>query len=79
MSIICTGEKTLETERERAPTSLYDLRRSVGRNSSGQEQKFIYLTRATHGYRKHEILPMIQMRSLENQRFRGLGSVHRTS
>ena len=35
------GEKTLERERKRAPTFLYDLRRSIGRNSSGQEQKFI--------------------------------------
>ena len=59
----------LERKGERAPTSLYDLQRSVGRNSSGQERKFIYLTRATRGYRKHEILPRILARSLGNQKF----------
>ena len=68
MSRISTGEKTLERERERALTSLYDLRRLVGRNSS--EQKFIYLTRATHGYQKHRISLRIQMRSSGNQMFR---------
>ena len=70
MSRISTGEKTLERERERAPTSFYDLQRSVGRNSLGQERKFIYLMRATSGYRKHGISSMIQARSSGNQRFR---------
>ena len=57
-------------ESERSPTSLNDLRRSGGRNSSGQEQKFIYLTKARRGYQKHGISPRIKARSLENQRFR---------
>ena len=59
-----------ERERERALTFLYELRRSVGRNSLGQERKFIYLTRATSGYRKHGISLRIQARSSGNQRFR---------
>ena len=56
-------------ERE-ALASFYDIRRSGGRISSGQDLKFIYLTRATHGYKKHEILPRIRAKSLGNQRFR---------
>ena len=41
----------LELEREMRETpSLYDLRRSGGRNPSSQDLKFIYLTRATRGY-----------------------------
>ena len=55
--IFPAGEKILERERERerAQTPLYDLRRSVGRNSSSRKRKFIYLMRATRGYRKHGI------------------------
>ena len=33
------------------------------RNSSGQERKFIYSTRATREYQKHGISPRIQVRS----------------
>ena len=51
-------------------TSLFDPRSFVGRNTSGQEQKFIYLTRATRGYRKHGISLRIQARSSRNQRSR---------
>ena len=41
-----------EEERvERSSTFLYDLRSSVARFSSGQELKFIYAMRATHGPR----------------------------
>ena len=39
--------------------SLYDLRRSGGRNPSIQDLKFIYLTRATRGYRQHAVSPKI--------------------
>ena len=59
-----------EREKERAPTSLYDLWRSGGRNSSGQKRNFIYSTRATRGYQKHGISLRIQLRSSGNQRFR---------
>ena len=45
----------LEREMRETPHSLYDLRRSVGRNPSSQDLKFIYSTRATRGYRKHTI------------------------
>ena len=58
-----------EKEEREAPTSLYDLRRLVGRFSSGQELKIICLTKAMHGYRKHEISLRIQVRSSENQGF----------
>ena len=56
-------------------TSLYDLRSSVARFSSGQELKSIYVTRATRGYRKQRILPKIQAKSLGDRGFR----VSRTS
>ena len=35
--------------------SLYDLPRLSGLNPSSQDLKFIYSTRATHGYRQHAI------------------------
>ena len=44
-------EREGERERERK-VSFDDSRAFVGRNSSGQELKFIASTRATHGYRK---------------------------
>ena len=40
----------LEREMRETPLSLYDLRRSGGRNPSNQDLKFIYLTRAMRGY-----------------------------
>ena len=55
--------------RERG-VSIYDLWRSSGRISSGQDLKFIYSTRATRGYKKHEISLRIRAKSLGNQRFR---------
>ena len=45
----------LEREMRETPPSLYDLRRSGGRNPSSQDLKFINLTRATRGYRQHTI------------------------
>ena len=39
--------------------SLYDLLRLGGQNPSSQDLKFIYSTRATHGYRQHAISPKI--------------------
>ena len=45
----------LKKEMSETPPSLYDLQRSGGRNSSSQDLKFIYLTRATRGYRQHAI------------------------
>ena len=62
------GGKKKEEKRE-APTSLYDLRRSMGRFSLGQELKIIYSTKAMCGYQKHEISPRIQVKSSENQGF----------
>ena len=58
-----------EKEEREASTSLYDLRRSVGRFSSGQELKIICSTKATRGYRKHELSPRIQVKSSGNQGF----------
>ena len=62
-------KKRREKEEREAPTSFYDIRRSVGRFSSGQELKIICLTKATHGYRKHEISSRIQVKSSGNQGF----------
>ena len=42
-----------EKDERKTLTSLYDLRRSVGRFSSGQELKIICSTKATRGYQKH--------------------------
>ena len=58
-----------EKEERKAPTSLYDLRRSVGRFSSGKELKIICSTKATRGYQKQEISPRIQVKSSGNQGF----------
>ena len=76
MRRISVGEKTLEREGKRAPTSLYNLQRSVSRNSSGQELKFIYSTRATI-----EITSFIEdlSKELEKSKVSSLGSVHGTS
>ena len=68
------GKKIVESreigkEKKEIQTSLFNLRSSIDRNSSSQEQKFIYSTRATRGYRKHGILPRIQARSSGNQKF----------
>ena len=79
MRRISVGEKTLERERERAPTYLYDLRRSVGRNSSGQERKFIYSTRATCGYQKKRDFALDSSEEFRKSKVSSLGSVHRTS
>ena len=63
-------KKRREKEEREAPTSLYNLQRSVGQFSSDKELKIISSTKATHGYQKHEILPRIQVKSLGNQGFR---------
>ena len=63
-------EKEKKKEKKEAPTSLYNIRRSMGRFSSGQELKIICSTKATRGYRKHEISLRIQLKSLGNQGFR---------
>ena len=62
-------KKKKKRERGEAPTSLYDLRRLVGQFSLGQELKIICSTKATRGYRKHEISPRIQVKSSGNQGF----------
>ena len=62
-------KKRREKDERESPTSLYDLLRSVGRFSSGQELKIICSTKATRGYRKYEISPRIQVKSSGNQGF----------
>ena len=47
--------RELEREKRETPPSLYVLGKSGGQNPSSQDLKFIYLTRATLGYRKHAI------------------------
>ena len=65
------GEKRVERE---ALTSLYNLRSSVARFSSGQELKFIYATRATRGYQKQRISLKIHSKSLGDRGFRVSGT-----
>ena len=43
--------RELEREMRETPSSLYDLRKSGGRNLLSQDLKFIYSTRAMRGYR----------------------------
>ena len=62
-------KERIEKDEREAPTSLYDLQRSVDRFSSGQELKIICSIKATHGYRKHKISPRIQVKSSGNQGF----------
>ena len=50
-------------------SSLFDTRSFDRRNSSSQERKFIYSTRATREYQKHGISQRIQVRSSENPKF----------
>ena len=50
-------------------SSLFDAGSFDRQNSSGQERKFIYSTRATRAYQKHGISPRIQVRSLKNPKF----------
>ena len=47
---------------KKSKTSFSNLRSSIGRNSSSQELKFIYSTRATLTYQNRRILPKIQKR-----------------
>ena len=49
-NLIFDSERELEREMRETPPSLYDLRKSGGRNPSSQDLKFIYSTRATRGY-----------------------------
>ena len=51
-------------------TYFFDLLSFVSQNSSDQERKSIYSTRATLGYQKKGISSRIQVRSFGNQRFR---------
>ena len=67
-AIVLTVREKEERMREIYPSFL-NPRSSVGRNSSGQEHKFIYTMKAMCGYRKHKIWLMIQEMSLGNQRF----------
>ena len=63
-------ERERERKKKEIQTSLFDIRSFTDRNSLGQERKFIYSMRVTHGYRKHRISLRIQARSSGNQRFR---------
>ena len=58
------GEERVQRVEREALTSLYDLRSSIARFSSGQKLKSLYMTRATGGYRKQRISPKIQVKSL---------------
>ena len=69
----------LERVGERAPSSLYDLQRSVGRNLSGKERKFIYLTRATRGVPKTRDFTKDFSKEFGKSKVLGLGSVNDTS
>ena len=70
-----TREREREREREESQASFQDLWSSVGRFSSGQEQKFIASTRGTCRYLKRGISPKIQegrFREIEVVGFRRL-------
>ena len=68
-------ERERRRGKEESQASSHDVRCSVGQFSSGQEQKFISLTRGTHGYLKRGILPKIQegrFKEIKVVRFRRL-------
>ena len=57
------GEKERKEKKKKSRAYFSDLRSSVGRNSSSQELKFIYSTKATHTYQNHGISSKIPKRS----------------
>ena len=66
-----------DRERGEPKASFHDLWNSVGRFSSGQEQKFITSTRGMRGYLERRISPKIQERrflEIEVVRFRSLST-----
>ena len=68
-----------EGERRELRASFGDLRSSVDRNSSGQEQKFIASTRATHGYQKTRDFAEDPSEEFGKSKVSGLGCVHEAS
>ena len=72
-------ERERERERKMGSSSLYDLRRSGGRISSGQELKLIYLARATWGTKIKEFRRRFRFQIFGKSKVSSLGSVHVTS
>ena len=68
--VLAMGEKERGAREHQA--SLFDLRSSVGRISSGQGQKFIESMRGTRGYLKLEISPKIQRKKAGKSKLSGL-------
>ena len=56
------GEREKEEKRKNSKAYFLDLWRSIGQNSSSQELKFIYSTRATRMYQNRRISLKIQKR-----------------
>ena len=56
------GEREREEKRKKSKAYFSDLWRSIGQNSSSQELKFIYLTRAKRTYQNRRISQKIQKR-----------------
>ena len=56
-SAVHESEREKESVEREAPTSLYDLRRSGGRLSTGLDLKLEYSARATCGYQKVQVSP----------------------
>ena len=54
------GERREKKKRKGNNTSLYDIRRTGSRNSSGQETKLVHATRATRGYRNPSFSSKLQ-------------------
>ena len=68
-----------EREKKRGSASLYDLRRSSGWISLGQELKVIYLARAMRGHSNQEFRRCSRFRIFGKLKVLGLGSVNETS
>ena len=67
--VLTVGEKERGGREHQA--SLFDLRSSVGRFSSGQEQKFIASTRGMRGYLEREISSRIQGKKVGKSKLSG--------
>ena len=61
----CLIEREEKRERGEPKAPFQDLRSSVGRFLSSQEQKFIASMRGTHGYLERRISPKIQERRFQ--------------
>ena len=62
-------EKKREGVEKKAPTSFYDLRKSIDRLPTDQGLKSEYSVRATHGYQKLQVSPRFHAEGSGSRKF----------